>query len=168
MEIGLLPKLTVGEKASVKAWMETVLGSPRLVQAPRNNFPLSQRIAIYIDGMPRLVQSGGYQTDSIYIYVGNESDRMGLGERLGILCAIISVSGLWAELADQYSAAVSRSLLESYNTAMQNLIRVQGGVPATGLAFSADRSLVAAQMGGGWFLPGGEAIEIDSTWTVVS
>jgi len=171
MRYGLIPTLEPHEREALQGWLRAVLASPRLVSnTPR--YPLiAGKIGIYENGLARQISPGIWErTDGYHIYVGQENSGGGPGllERLGIIAAIISAVGMWAEFTDTFSTALSRSLLESYNEMMGGLVAVRGGTPATGLAFSGDRRQAAARFGeDGYFLPNGEAVTVDESWVVV-
>lgn len=172
VRIGLAPELTDGEKTALRRWLVHVLGQPNLCGTSSSyNFPLNGRIAVYIDGLAYPCYHGYWdRSDGVRLKLGADSGNISIpmDVRLAILSAIISAAGLW-DLTEQFSAAVCRTLLESYNTSMSGLVRTTQGVP-TGLAFNASSNQVAALMGGGWHLPNGGAIEIaegNTDWVVV-
>jgi hypothetical protein len=165
----LAPNLTPDEKIRLRRWLEVTLENPRLVNS--NRWPLNNsRIGIYCDGSSRGIVGGTWQNDgSYYLYVGVESAGYPLTDRLAVLACIITAADLWEPLLEKFSTAVSKVMLESYNEVMQGLVASRGGVRATGLAFSADRQQVAARMGDeGYFLPNGQPVEIDDTWTLAN
>lgn len=172
MRIGLVPELTTTEKISLRRWLVHVLSQPNLSGASSNySFPLASKIAIYIDGTAYSCQNGYWErTGTILgIGLGGGGGSIPVDMRIAILAAIISAAGLW-DLVDDFNVAVSRALLESYNTMMGGLVQTQG--TPTGLAFNASAGQVAARMGEEWHLPGGggvvEIAEGDTNWVVVA
>lgn len=170
MKVGLAPDLNGVEKRALKTWLVTALAHARL--SPGGFGPVG-KIAVYVDGQALSVTNDYWNINSggngRTLGIGNDNGvtPMALTERIAILGAIISAVELWPELTDQYSAAVSRVLLESYNVAMSGLVQTRAGI-ATGLAFSADRNQVAAKFGDNWHLPNGEVITPDpAVWTLV-
>jgi hypothetical protein len=161
-----MPTLNDSEKASLLNWLRATLSAPRLSTGSR--YPLSNgRIGIYVDGSAKLITSGQWQLDSLQIFVGQEpgptsSYAMAITERLAVLAGIISAVGLWDQLTELYSAAISRSLLEAYNEMMGGLVANRGGGVVVGLAFHNERRLVAARFEGeeGYFAPGGQPMEV--------
>lgn len=170
MNISLLPELSGAEKEMVKGWLVRVLVHNRLSDSS-SRWPLAVgRLGVYIGGVMKPLGSGVWDIgpNSGILYLGSDNPTGPLADRLGVLAAVITLCGLWDELLDAYSTAVSRVLLESYNEMMQGLLVSRGGRRAVGLAFSADRQQVAARMGeDGYFLPNGEQAQVDDTWVVV-
>lgn len=176
MKVGLAPDLTGDEKRSLKRWLVSALAHARLSSS---GWPLGSKIGVYIDGTAVQTYNGYWTVDGQRLHIGTDTTDgrlTNLVDRIAVLGAIISAVELWPELTDQYSAAVSRVLLESYNTAMSGLVQTRAGI-ATGLAFSADRNQVAARIGDEWFLPSGEAVTAEelartteagaAVWTLV-
>lgn len=166
MKVGLAPDLSVTEKRALRTWLVTALAHARL--SPGGFAPVG-KIAVYVDGQALSVVNDYWNSNNRMLGIGNDNGAtpMALTERIAILGAIISAVELWPELTDQYSTAVSRILLESYNVAMSGLVQTRAGI-ATGLAFSADRNQVAAKFGDNWHLPNGETITPDpAVWTLV-
>jgi hypothetical protein len=169
MQIGLLPVLTAQEKGILRSWMINALGRDQLVHSAGTAFPYrSRRIGVYVEGTwTQIAGNTNWSQDGTNIYVGQTAGgNMPLCDRLAVLAAIITATSLWDdEMTAAYSTAVTRTLLESYNTMMAGLLH--GQVPATGLAFNAARTQAAARMNDHWYLPGGVEVEPDDTWTVV-
>lgn len=168
MNIGLVPELTTADKTSAKRWLISALAHPTLSPG---SFPLTGRVAVYINGAALQCYNGYWGIDGLRVQVGNDNGSSSSGismvERVAIYGAIISACEMWDQLTEQYSTAVARVLLESYNTAMSGLVQTRAGI-ATGLAFSSDRRQVAAKMGDSYYLPNGEAVDVTGAgWTVV-
>ena len=171
MRIHLLPDFTDAEKATLGTYLGQLLDSPRLAD-DRRRYPLENgRIGLYVDGKFYCLTNGTWQFNDPYLYVGQDShnnNALPVLDRLGVIAAIIATGGLWTdEMIAKFGITVSRIMLQSYNEMMHGLLTVQGTTPATGLAFRADRQQVAALMGDRYFLPSGETVEVDESWTIV-
>src|SRR5687767_11713381 len=115
MRCSLLPVIDAAHKESLKLWLTEVLRHPRLGTTTRR-YPLGpDQICVYVDSRTKLVQYGTWQMSGSVVYVGGDGSEMALTDRLGILAGIISAAGLWDELTELYSTAVSKALLETYN-----------------------------------------------------
>ena len=173
MQIGLAPVFTAVEKERIKTYLTTVLADPHLCNR-RENFPFAGRLHVYVDGNVRSIHRGSeWLHDGTFVYIGTvDSERMPRHQRLAIIAAIITSLDLWDAMVETYSTAVSRTLLEQYNTMMNGLLVARGST-ATGLALNADRSMVAARMGTGddqgFYLPGGEQVNptTEEGWVTV-
>ena len=171
MQISLLPKLTEARKAEVKTWVEATLVYEEL-SSPDIFFPLDNQVAIYVDGRIKALRRNEYWQDdgSGVIYVGWSTGRAGRNylsmlDRLAVIGAIISLADLWEELHEAYIARAATVLISSYTGIMSGMIQTEAAI--TGLAFNADRSVVAGKIGDCYHLPDGTAVEVDDTWTIV-
>jgi hypothetical protein len=176
MRISLLPNLTGTEKEQLSQYLTRLLDNERLCEAgttASTRYPLDNtRLGLYVDGRWMALYRGVWQMDIANIYIGQDNrsgNAVPLLDRVGIIAGIIAVAGLWTdELVEKFGQAVSRVMLTAYNEMMHGLLTVQGNdVPATGLAFSADRSQVAALMGSQYFTPNGQPVEVDESWVIV-
>jgi hypothetical protein len=149
--------------------MESALGNTQLVHPAGTAFPFrSARFMIYVEGRPTSIACNtNWFKDANTFYIGAQGGgEVPLCDRLGVMAALITAAGVWNDaMTRAYSTAVTRTLLESYNTMMSGLLH--GQVPVTGLAFNADRTQAAALMGDRYFLPGGVEVVPDETWTIV-
>lgn len=162
MKIGLVPALSVDERTAFKDFLQAALRNERLC----GSYPLGNgKVGIYLDGIIQRVDSGDWSVpfDATRIMVGRDrgNNTTPMIVRLGVLSALISLGNLWEELVDDFSAAVSRVLLESYNEMMSGLLQTRGAT-ATGLAFTASAQQVAARFGETWHLPNGEGVDLTS------
>jgi hypothetical protein len=170
MRLSLLPDLTEAQTGEVRNWVSAVLAHAELTP-PRPYFPLGGSAAVYVEGQLRVLERGEYwQNDGASrIYVGY-SHRVGGTtmqplEQLAVVGAVISLANLWSEFHEAYTARAARIVFASYEGVMSGMIQTEAAV--TGLAFNADRSLVAARIGDCYHLPEGTQVEIDDTWTLV-
>lgn len=171
MRTALLPRVEEAQKNALKAWLRETLQSSRLTN--RNRYPLGEdQIGIYVDGRARPIRQGQWDCNSYICYVGQESSTLaGLTDRLAILGAIISAVGLWSDLTEEYSTAISRILLETYNEMMGGLVSTRGNTAGVvvGLAFHNERRMVAARFADDatYYQPNGEAVEVGDSWVTV-
>lgn len=168
MKIGLQPELTPAERAALERWLKSAL---RHAELSPGSFPLVRRIGVYINDQALQVTNDYWMLNGYQCGIGNHNSGVAMSQmdRLAILGAIISAVSMWDTLQEDYSTAMCRVLLETYNTGMSGMVRARQGV-ATGLAFSADRLQVAARMGTNddvWYLPTGEQVVPDESWTRV-
>lgn len=159
------------EKARIKTWLEQMLDHPMLAAG---NFPFPNRMALYIDGRAKVLRNSYWEHGDFTLNLGAdpgaaEGLRLALPERLAVLSGIISVLGLWEQLADKVGAAISRILCEQYNTMMSGLVRVPAPeTVVTKLAFNASRTQVAGFVGDAWYLPTGAPAEVNAEEWVIA
>lgn len=170
MKFTLLPELAETQKREMANWIRATLESPELVQS-RVTFNWAGQLGIYRDGrLITLHRNDGWQFDGAnVIYIGHREGRtqaLPLIERLAVVGAIISLIELWPEFHEQFTARASAILIETYTGVMSGMVQTEAAV--SGLAFNADRSIVAARIGDCYHLPNGELVEIDESWTVVA
>lgn len=169
MQISLLPKLTDDQRQQTREWVTETLASEQLAAG---YFPLDSKAVIYIDGRMKILRRGEYWQDdgAANLYVGFSASRTGRNylqpiERLAVVGAVISLVELWEEFHDAYIAKAAEILIASYQGIMSGLIETEAAI--SGLAFNAERSLVAGRIGDTYHLADGTEVEIDDTWTVV-
>lgn len=169
MKLALLPELTEQEKTAMREWVQAALTHEEL-SPPDVYFPLDGKVAIYRDGWMKILRRGEHWMDdgARNLYIG-WNYRRGTGmeplERLTVIGALISVAELWDEFHEAYIARAAVILIANYQGVMSGLVQAEAAV--TGLAFNADRSIVAGKIGDCYHLPNGERVEIDDTWTLV-
>lgn len=169
MQISLLPKLTDDQRQQTREWVTETLASEQLAAG---YFPLDSKIVIYIDGRMRVLRRGEQWQDdgSTSIYVGYTSVRPSRGalqpiERLAVVGAVISLAELWDDFHETYIAKAASLLISAYEGIMSGLIQTEAAI--SGLAFNAERAIVAGKVGDTYHLADGTEVEIDDTWTVV-
>lgn len=173
------PTLSAADKHAMKAWLREQLASDEL--ASSSTLPVSG-LAIYINGEARLIQFGYWNARNLAsptAVSGNSILAVGSirtsttpptkPERLAILGGIIGCVGMWDELTTNYRKAVSRVILEAYNSCFFDMI--QAPQPAVKLAFSADKQMVALQYRDDeshWYIGSGESVSVDESWQIVN
>lgn len=176
MQISLTPTLTAARKREAKRWLIAQLASPELADATVP-MTVSGFVTIYINGSPKMVYNGNWNAQEIgranaggyftvscgsYTPTGQAPTKP---ERVAILGGIICALELWDELAEQYSQAMGRTILESYQSCCLEM--VQAPKMAVKLAFSADKQQSALQYADEpdvWYLNNGEPVKVDDTW----
>lgn len=170
MRLALLPVLTDGDKEAVGRWVEATLAAPNLCQGDWP-FPLANKVGVYVDGSLRVLERGEFwQDDGVgRIWVGyrhrSSANHLSEMDRLAVVGAIISLAELWERFHGSFIAKAAQIIFTAYEGMMGGMIQTEAAV--TGLAFNADRSLVAGRIGDCYHLPNGTAVEIDDTWTLV-
>lgn len=176
MQVSLTPTLTTSRKREAKRWLMAQLASSELADSTVSMSAISGNVAIYINGMPKMVYLGNWNAQEIarpnsggYFTVSCGSFAPGAApskpERLTILGGIIYALDLWDELAEYYSQAMGRTILEAYQSCCLDM--VQAPKAAVKLAFSADKQQSALQYADEpdvWYLNNGEPVKIDETW----
>ena len=180
MQITLTPTLTTAKKRQAKAWLIAQLASPELADAGTGMSWLHGGVAIYINGQPKIVMSGTWNAAEIARAAGSGYYTVSCGgyasagapskqERLAVLGGIIVAVDLWNDLAEQYSQAMGRVILDAYQSCCLDM--VQAPKPAVKLAFSANKQQVALQYTDEpdkWYLGSGEEVAVDDTWQQVA
>lgn len=179
MNITLAPEMNTARKRQAKAWLTAQLASPELADPNVTMGWLSGGVSVYINGQPKVAMHGNWHTSELqrsaeggytYFHCGGVSVSSPPKEvRLAILGGIIAAVGLWDELAEQYSQALGRVILEAYRSCCLDM--VQAPKPAVKLAFSADKQQVALQYTDEpdvWYLNNGEKTQVDETWQQVA
>ena len=179
MNIALAPEMNAVHKRQAKAWLTAQLASLELADPNVGMGWLNGGVVVYINGQPKTALQGNWDAVELsrssasgycYFHCGGASAASPPKEvRLAILGGIIAAVGLWDELAEQYSQALGRVILEAYRSCCLDM--VQAPKPAVKLAFSADKQQVALQYTDEpnvWYLNNGEKVAVDDTWQQVA
>jgi hypothetical protein len=181
MRVKLTPTLTAAKKRTAKVWLTAQLASPELADPTVIQGWMAGSVAVYVNEQPKVLMQGYWNAQELARASVGGCFTLSCGhfsathvppskvERLAILGGVIHAVGLWDELAEQFSAAMGRVLLDSYHSCFLDM--VEAPKPATKMAFSADKQQVALQYTDEpevWYLPNGEPTKVDESWHQVA
>lgn len=181
MQIKLLPTMTAVRRRQAKAWLTAQLAHPELADQNTAMGWLSGGVAVYLNEQPKVIYSGYWSAQELNRASNGGYFHFGVGrfdaahtpppktERLAVLGGVIHAVGLWEELSKEFSAAMGRVLLDSYQSCFLGM--VEAPKPATRMAFSADKQQVALQFTDEedvWYLSSGEPVKVDESWHQVA
>lgn len=181
MNITLTPTLTTVQKRRAKVWLTAQLVNSELADPAVSMDWMNGAVTVYVNGQPKTLQTGNWCSQTLarrnrdgycMLPCGNYNPQLpapSKSERLAILGGIAVAVGLWDELAEEYSQALGRVVLDAYNSCCLDM--VQAPKPAGKLAFSADKHQAAIMYTDEpdvWYLNSGEPVKIDDTWQQVA
>lgn len=182
MQVKLTPTTTTVKRRQAKAWLTAQLTNPELADNGNTSMGwLNGGVCLYVNEQPKTIFFGYWSAQEINRATNGGYFHFSVGrfdvahnpppkiERLAILGGIIHAVGLWDELKEQYSAAMGRVLLDSYQSCFLGM--VEAPKSATKMAFSGDKQQVALQFtdeADVWYLSSGEPVKVDESWHQVS
>lgn len=130
-------------------------------------------VPVYYRGSICLTASGHWQRSGTILYVGQHSGdpmndaSMSRADQLGITMVIAAYFQLATdpEVLEAFTQGLSQMLVAQYNQTIDALITSSPREPVVEIAMGAGK--IAGRVGDSWFLPTGEPVELDASWTRV-
>lgn len=159
-------RITNLERENIRTWMINVLQSPTL---SGNQFPKpAKAIVLYAEGKPLYFQPGTWQNDNTNsLYLAQHSTLIPPLERVAILATLARLTQLNddPEVMEAVCTATCKSIKAVVTPVWDGLVIAEER--PSSLAFNLQTYEVAAEMQGKWYLPSGQPVKVDKTWTVM-
>jgi len=163
----MIPGADIERQEAVTNWVLRILNSETLAER-RTTFPLTG-YTLYRDNRPITLLAGPWLLDNSRLYMATESAAVPAHTRIQVLSALLSLTNpaRRQELELSLANAITRALLGQYREMTLGLIQpFATNATVTRIAFSADRSQVAAYIGDGWYTPAGDPVEVGDGWVI--